>query len=82
MTRNVEALLNQLKDKSYKAFRTKEDRFPILYPVDVFGFHIGNNERFNGDDGGNVTPNYKRVMEKGFDAIRQEIVDSDTIHWI
>lgn len=76
MTKNVEALLKQLKDKSYKACRTKQDVSPILYPVDVFGFHIGNNEKFRGDDGGNVTPNYKRVMTKGFDVIRQELVES------
>ena len=76
MTKKVEALLKQLKDKNYKACRTKQDVSPILYPVDVFGFHIGNNEKFRGDDGGNVTPNYKRIMTEGFDAIRQELVES------
>lgn len=76
MTKNVEALLCQLKDKSYKACRTKSDRSPILFPIDVFGFHIGNNEKFSFDYGGNVTPNYKKVISKGFDAIRQELVCS------
>ena len=76
MTEYVQALLNQLKDKSYKKYRVMTDRTPILYPVDFFGFHIGNTKRFEKDDGGNITPNYKRIISKGFDKIRREIVYS------
>lgn len=75
MTKKVEALLRQLKDKSYRQYRVREDRLPILYPVDFFGFHMGQKERFRSDDGGNVTPNYKRIITKGFDEIRRELTE-------
>ena len=72
MTKNIEALVKQLKDQSYKKYRTKTTSEPILYPVDVFGFHIGNNEKKH-SLGGNVIPSYKRIISKGFDEIRREI---------
>lgn len=73
MTNNVEALLKQLKDKSYKSYRVNTEEVPILYPVDFFGFHMGRNASC-GTVGGNVTPNYKRIITKGFDAVREELV--------
>ena len=72
MTGNVEKLLRQLTDKQYKKYRVKEKEEPILYPIDFFGFHIGSNRSY-GKTCGNVTPNYKRVMTMGFDALRQEL---------
>jgi formate C-acetyltransferase len=72
MTKNVEALLRQLTDKQYKKYRIKEKEEPILYPIDFFGFHIGSNRSY-GKTCGNVTPNYKRVMTTGFDALCQEL---------
>lgn len=75
MTENVKVLLNQLKDKSYKKYRVHFEQTPILYDNDFFGFHFGANKAC--DPGrGNVTPNYKRVLEKGFDSVRKEIEDN------
>lgn len=75
MTNNVQALLKQLRDKSYKSYRVNTTEAPILYPVDFFGFHIGTNNPCSAI-GGNVTPNYKRMITKGFDAVREELVTS------
>ncbi len=73
MTKTIELLLRQLKDKSYRRLRTLEREAPILYPVDYFGFHMGKNEK-QISRGGNLTPNYARVIAKGFDGIRRELV--------
>ncbi|MBE6981561.1 MAG: pyruvate formate-lyase [Ruminococcaceae bacterium] len=73
MTKNVELLLRQLKDKSYRSLRTMEKEEPILYPVDYFGFHIGTNERLPSGGSGNLTPAYDRVIRMGFDGLRQEL---------
>lgn len=75
MTKDVEVFLKQLKDKEYKKYRVKEVEEPIIYPTDFFGFHIGSN-RFYGKSCGNVTPNYKRVMTMGFDALCKELRDN------
>lgn len=74
MTENIEKRLKELTDKSYIVYRTKEEEFPIAYPEDLFGYHLGVNRRPSAACG-NVTPNYKRVITKGFDAIRSEIVE-------
>lgn len=75
MTKNIEVLLKQLKDKQYKNYRVKETEEPIVYPIDFFGFHIGSNRSY-GKSCGNVTPNYKRVMTMGFDALCEELRDN------
>ncbi len=75
MTKKVEILLNMLRDKSYKNYRTCNEQQPILYPNDFFGFHFGLDKKC-GNGRGNLTPNYKRIMEKGFDTIREEIVEA------
>ena len=75
MTKNVEALLKQLKDGEYKKYRVKESEEPVIYPVDFFGFHIGTNKKY-GNSCGNVTPNYKRVITMGFDALCKELRDN------
>lgn len=72
MTQNVEALLNQLKSKNYKNYRANLDDTPIVYPVDFFGFHIGSNKPCR-DGGGNLTPNYERIITIGFDTIRADL---------
>ncbi|MBQ9939655.1 MAG: pyruvate formate-lyase [Oscillospiraceae bacterium] len=76
MTKLVEALLKQLKDNSYRQYRTKETESPILYPVDLFGFNMGCGKPLKGADGGNVSPNYKRIITMGFDATRKELTES------
>lgn len=68
-------MLSQLKEKDYRALRTTTADDPILYPVEYFGFHFGNTEKFAHSDG-NIIPNYARVITKGFDATREEIVAS------
>ena len=73
MTKNIETLLRQLREKTYRAYRVKTVETPILYPVDFFGFHLGMN-KMNEHVGGNVTPNYKRMLTQGFDAVRRELV--------
>ena len=73
MTTIVEQLFAQLKDKSYRAYRTCETEEPILYPVDYFGFHLGKNEKQT-SKGGNLAPNYARVITMGFDGVRSELI--------
>lgn len=75
MTKNVELLLSQLLDKSYKNYRIHTTQKPILYPNDFFGFHFGAPIKPTMKEG-NLTPNYKRIMEKGFDVVVQEITNS------
>ncbi|MBE6959680.1 MAG: pyruvate formate-lyase [Ruminococcaceae bacterium] len=75
MTKNIEALLQQLKDKDYRKLRSYDAEGPILYPIDFFGFHLGKPEKLIPKEG-NVTPNYSRIITKGFDAIREELVVS------
>ncbi len=75
MTDTIRLMLSQLKEKDYRALRTTAADDPILYPVEYFGFHFGVTEKFTHSDG-NIIPNYARVIEKGFDATRSEIVAS------
>ena len=75
MTDTIRLMLSQLKEKTYRSLRTTSADDPILYPVEYFGFHFGNTEKFGHSDG-NIIPNYARVMTKGFDATREEIVAS------
>ena len=46
MTKDVEALLKQLKDKQDKKYRLKESEGPIVYPIDFFGFQNFFKKRF------------------------------------
>lgn len=75
MTDTVKRLLDQLKDKSYRTFRTGTDDLPGIFPVDYFGFHFATSEPCKGGMG-NVTPDYQRIISRGFSAIRAEIVAS------
>ncbi len=74
MTDKISALLQFLKDKEYRKYRVHPDGFPVVYPIDFFGFHNGCEKPFDWDDGGNVTPDYPRIMANGFDKIRADIV--------
>lgn len=73
MPPTIERLLSQLKDKSYRQYRIYESATPILYPLDMFGFHMGTGQRLPQDDGGNLTPNYGNIITLGFDAICQHL---------
>ena len=73
MTDIICLMLSQLKEKNYRSLRTTTVDDPILYPVEYFGFHFGVTEKFPHSDG-NIIPNYARVIAKGFDATREEIV--------
>ena len=73
MTAIIQELLKQLKDKSYRALRTKDVEIPILYPVDYFGFHFGKNAEQLYRSGGNISPNFERIMTRGLNAIADEI---------
>ena len=73
MTETVRLMLEQLKSKRYRELRTTSHDEPILYPVEYFGFHFGGTEIFT-HDGGNVIPNYARVISDGFDATKERIV--------
>lgn len=75
MTKHIEMLLQQLKDKEYRKLRSPDAEGPILYPLDYFGFHLGKPDKLIANEG-NVTPDYERVITKGFDAIREELVAS------
>ena len=77
MTEIVKRMLEDLKSKQYRSLRVLDEERPILYPIEYFGFHFGKNEvqRHGKNDSGNVTPNYARMMEKGFARVRREIVD-------
>lgn len=52
MTSTIEKMLDQLKDKRYRQYRIHSQSTPILYPLDLFGFHMGTAERLPQDDGG------------------------------
>ena len=73
MTKLVEALLEQLRNKSYRVLRVEQEEKPILYPVDLFGFHFGKVD-VPGHLGGNLTPNFARYINQGFDAVREDLV--------
>jgi len=77
MTEFVSKMLQQLNSKSYRACRSqstaREDEHPILYPVDIFGFHHGSNWRQE-SHGGNLTPDYPMLLNLGMDGIRQQLV--------
>ena len=45
---------------------------PTIYEYDDFGFHQCSNLSL-GWGSGNVTPNYKWIITKGFDTVREEI---------
>ncbi|MBR7098464.1 MAG: pyruvate formate-lyase, partial [Clostridia bacterium] len=75
MTEIVKRMLEVLKSKEYRSLRVLDEERPIVYPLDYFGFHFGKNEeqlhRLN--DSGNVTPNYTRMMNKGFLQVQREL---------
>ncbi len=48
---------------------------PQLFEYDDFGFHRSS-DIYLGWGAGNVTPNYKKVLTKGFDTIKEEIQES------
>ncbi len=73
MTEQINALLEQLRSKSYRNLRNNTEGMPITYPIDFFGFHFGTKDTCI-HFGGNVTPNYKRVITTGFDVVREELV--------
>ncbi len=77
MTEIVKQMLQDLKSKQYRSLRVLKEERPIVYPLDFFGFHFGKNEvQLHGkNDSGNVTPNYERMMKKGFAGVRAELVD-------
>lgn len=75
MTETVKKLLEQLKSKSYRAFRTGIDDLPAIFPVDYFGFHYGTPEP-SAWGRGNVTPDYPRILSLGFSASREQLVSS------
>lgn len=74
MTKQIEALLKQLNDKSYRNLRTESEEFPVIYPIDFFGFNLGKNELCPAN-GGNITPNYKRIISEGLDSVYKKIYD-------
>ena len=73
VTEQIQALLQQLKDKEYRKLRHANKDGPLLFPVDFFGFHLGKPDKLVPKEG-NVTPNYARVITQGFDALREELV--------
>lgn len=79
MTQQVQALLEQLRSREYRALRTDGAEKPIVYPVDFFGFHMGSSRRPKAYPG-NLTPNYKRIISTGFDALREQVLCSIQAH--
>ena len=75
MTKAVEALLKQLRDQSYKQYRTRKTEAPVVYPLDMLGFNFGTQYESHWTSG-NVTPNLSRAISKGLLAIRDDIVAS------
>ena len=75
MNKRTEQLLAQLRDGSYKQYRSRDVEKPTVYPLDTFGFNFGSSYKAEWGSG-NITPNFPRAMSKGFLAIREEIVDS------
>ena len=68
-------MLAQLRDGSYKQYRSRDVEKPTVYPLDTFGFNFGSSYKAEWGSG-NITPNFPRAISKGFLAIREEIVDS------
>lgn len=79
MTELVTALLEQLKSKEYRKLRQSDEAPPIIFPVDMFGFHFGSNVILP-SCGGNWTPDYPRVLRDGFDGIAAHIRASRAAH--
>ena len=75
MNKRTEQLLAQLRDGSYKQYRSRDVEKPTVYPLDTFGFNFGSSYKAEWGSG-NITPNFPRAISKGFLAIREEIVDS------
>ncbi len=95
MTKNVELLLKQLKNKEYKTTRkhiediafddvSRSENFmknfkkiidlesPCFLEYDEFGFNRST-DVYIPPYGGNVTPNYYRIISQGFDAVLEKI---------
>lgn len=73
MTELVRALLEQLKNKSYRQERSSDpDAKAVIYPVDCFGFNLGIDFTPKSADG-NLAPDYERLLAMGMDKLRDEI---------
>ena len=73
MTEKTKKLLDHLNKRDYRKLRNDTDF--MLYELDDFGFNRRCPRRINGSQG-NVTPNYKRVLELGFNKIKDQINSS------
>lgn len=81
MTETVQALFNQLKSKEYRKLRQDvETADPILFPTDMFGFHLGTSRTVGGCGAGNWTPDYPRILRDGFDGTIDRIRASRDAH--
>lgn len=102
MTDKIRALLEDLRNGSYKKQRTNDGRLnidgiigddeymgcfkrvmererPILYENDSFGFNHSVNEVIQGyGGGGNIIPNYGKIINDGFDKTADLIRSSMT----
>ena len=72
MNTKIEKLLAQLRDGSYKQYRTQETEKPVVYPLDVFGFNFGTSEKTRWSSG-NITPNFEKALSVGLLAIKDEL---------
>ena len=89
MTSEVKNYLEILKKQEYRDLRKKFDRDeksasfkevinfadPMIFEYDNFGFNMGSSFKMLPKPG-NVTPNYYRVISKGFDEIVKEISEN------
>ena len=73
MTELVRKMLDQLKSKEYKKLRKEGLDHPILLPVDIFGFNFSWKNRQKALHEGNLTPSYKKVLDRGLIALREEL---------
>ena len=69
MTDKTKNLLEYLNKKEYRQLRNDVD---FLLYGDDFGFYRRSPNRIRGSQG-NMTPNYKRIIESGFDKIKEQI---------
>ena len=69
MTDKTKNLLDYLNKKEYRQLRNDVD---FLLYGDDFGFYRRSPNRIRGSQG-NMTPNYKRIIESGFDKIKDQI---------
>ncbi len=88
MTEKIQQMLEQLNSKSYRMQRKHfektpgarsienlraviADEEPVLFESDLIGFNRTTDVLRGG--GGNVTPNYGRILSSGFDAVSEQI---------